>query len=174
MQSFRTPLQVLAFDPAPASIRCIAQMGCQLHFITPLDSSATSPAATFWLPAASVQKIVESEVARGVLAGNYDALLCWTIEQVQTAASWHLPKLFAPQCMLSTLAGVSGMALRHAGGQLQKILDGIDIVYLSDKQQENWQLDGQVVSWGLDINEFDLCDGQRREVLCVGQEGFAR
>lgn len=174
MQTFRTPLQVLAFDPAPASIRCIAQTECQLHFITPLDPNTASPATSFWLPAASAREIGESEVARGVLAGDYDVLLCWTLEQVQTAASWNLPKLFAPQCMLSTLAGISGMARRHAVGPLQKILDGIDIVYLSDKQRKNWQLDGQVVAWGLDINEFSLCDRQRREVLCVGQEGFAR
>ncbi len=174
MQTFRTPLQVLVFDPVPASIRCIAQTGCQIHLIIPADPNSTLPSASFWLPADAVQKIGEREVVRGIRAGDYDVLLCWTLEQVQIAADWNLPKLFAPQGMLSTLVGVSGMARRHAMGQLQALLAGVGVVYLSDKQRKNWLLAGDVVPWGIDTNEFMSYDGQREQVLCVGQDGPER
>lgn len=174
MQTFRTPLQVLAFDPAPAAIRCIAQAGCQIHLINSPTQSSIAPFADFWLPSAAAQKVDEQEAARGIQSGDYDVLLCWTLEDVQAAASWSLPKLFAPQCMLSTLAGVSGMARRHASGQLRALLDGCDMVYLSEKQRANWLLEGQVVPWGIDSEEFAPYEGERSEVLCVGQGGLDR
>ena len=169
MQTFRTPLQVLAFDRPPASIRSIVLTGCQIHQIISIDKESASALGDFWPPSEGVLKIAEQEALLGIRAGDYDVLLCWTLEDVQAAISWKLPKIFAPQCMLSTLVGVSGMARLNAVGQMQPLLEGISIVYSSQNQRENWLLAGEIVPLGIDVNEFLPYTGQCSEVLCVGQ-----
>jgi len=172
MQTFRTSLQVLAFDRTPASIRSIVLTGCQIHQITPIDRGTNPASADFWLPADGVLKVAEHEAQLGICSGDYDVLLCWTLEHVQAAVSWDIPKIFAPQCMLSTLAGVSGMARRSAVDQLRPLLEGVSIVYSSEKQRDNWLFTGEVVPLGVDVNEFLPYAGERAEVLCVGQDGL--
>lgn len=169
MQTFRSFRRVAAFDRCPSALYSIASAGYAIDLI-PVPNPPISAAERVVPPLQEARLVGLAEALAEVGRGTYSALLCWTLEDLQASSGWDLPKVFAPQCMLSELAGVSGMARLRALQQIAPLIEGVSLVFTSDAQRENWLSSGSVVPLGVDVDRGVNWASDCAEIVWTGTD----
>lgn len=167
MHTFRSSRRVAAFDSRPSALHSIASAGYAIDLIS-TPSRPISAAARVAAPLRDARLIGQADALAEMGRGTYSALLCWTLEDLQAASTWDLPKIFAPQCMLAERAGVSGMARRLALQQIAPLLKDISFVFTSQAQRENWLSAGSVVAPGVDVDGAVRWVGDGAQIVWTG------
>ncbi len=163
MQTFRSSRRIAAFDRCPSALRSIAAAGYAIDLI-PTTNRPISAAERVAAPLQNTRLVEGAEVGQDI----YQALLCWTLEDLLAASAWTLPKIFSPQCMLSEWAGVSVEARRQALQRIAPLLEGVSLVFTSNAQRENWLSSGAIVPPGVDVDRAVRWVGDRAETVWTG------
>ena len=157
--------RVLVFNQCEARLRYLAHTGHSFQLVHPQQNPEKTWRSAFWPLPDNVVEVDWATADGGVRGGEYDLVLCQTLEDLVVARQWGIPRLFVPLGLLGTEAGVSPAARRAALEQLRPFLAGVAVAFYSEKQRLSWGLAGSLLGSAVDPEEFAPATGAEAAVL---------
>ncbi len=161
MQKPDKTLRVLVFNWCEVRLRHMARTGHSFHLVPPYRNSHKNWHRNFWPLPENVVEVDWSSAECGVRTGDYDLLLCQTLDDLTSTRAWGIPRLFAPLAMDDS-ASAGQSALR---AELHSSLEDISLVFDSEQKKRSWGLEGQLLRPGIDPDEFASPTGETPAVL---------
>lgn len=118
--------------------------------------------------------IVREATARQRLrAGDYDAVIAHNLQDLGWVSEYRVPKVLLFHNMLTTEIALGGdvVAVGDYRQQVRALLAthrDLSCVFISTTKRDDWQLEGDVITPGIDLLDYGGYRGDERRVLRVG------
>jgi glycosyltransferase involved in cell wall biosynthesis len=119
-------------------------------------------------------RIVKDATARARLrAGEYSVALCHNMPDLGWVGEYRVPKVVIFHNMLTTELALGGNvvdidAYRAQVKAFMAQCGPVSCVFISETKRADWQLEGDVITPGIDLGDYGGYEGSRARVLRVG------
>ncbi|HDN67792.1 MAG TPA: methyltransferase domain-containing protein [Firmicutes bacterium] len=173
MRTGFSEMRILTFNWHEAYICLLAKTGHQWHIIERLKGGVKH-----WLyqvrPLPSNATLVDEQTAMEKLnRGGYDLVICHNVKDLMQVQTSSVPKIMVFHNKLSTEIALGGNQVNRDKylNDLRNLLDNIPhlhLVFVSESKRADWGLPGQVITPGIELDEYRSYEGTEPKVLRVG------
>ncbi|MBI5747624.1 MAG: glycosyltransferase, partial [Nitrospinae bacterium] len=106
-------------------------------------------------------------------SGYYDAVVCHNLKDLTEVKDYPVPKILIFHNKLTTELALGGNKYSKEGylKSVMELISGIDnlhLVFISKIKMDDWELDGDVITPGIDLSDYGGYYGSEQKVLRVG------
>jgi glycosyltransferase involved in cell wall biosynthesis/ubiquinone/menaquinone biosynthesis C-methylase UbiE/Tfp pilus assembly protein PilF len=115
--------------------------------------------------------LISKDIAKEMLElGEFDLIIAHNMKDLIEVREYSLPKIFVfHNCLTTEITLGKNQVNREAYLEKMKfLLKDVNKVFISEKKQRDWGLNGEVILPGLDILEYGGYRGDKKIVLQVG------
>ena len=172
-------IRILSFNWHEPYLCMLASVGHQFFIYEPLTAGGQPRRWDKRMrPIPENVTIITEADMRGMLERErFDLIICQNAKDIiAVSGCQNIPKLLVFHNKLTTEIGLGGNSITRESylKQLEPHLHGVTKVFISQSKKEDWAMEGSVILPGINVDEYGGYDGERAEILRVGNMLKAR
>ncbi len=121
--------------------------------------------------------VTGEEMQKGLVEGRFDLVICHNMKDLLTVKDFPTtPKILVFHNKLSTEIALGGKTVDRSAylAQVRPLIEGVELVFISESKKSDWGFEGSVIPPGIDVNEYGGYTGELKAVLRVGNRIMER